>query len=190
MTVVVSIIMPCFNARNTIVSSIKSVQAQTFKDFECIIIDDNSRDDSLLLIQNIIYQDKRFKLIKLDKNRGVSFCRNSGIISAKGRYITFLDSDDIWDSNFIFHNLEIRKNKDIPISHSSYIRFKKNSFHILEGIIIRPPNIIDSKNILQKNYLPLLSVFIDRRIVGDFIFRNIRPEDYDLWIELIKKETL
>ena len=189
MKVLVSIIMPCFNASKTIKSSLRSVKAQTFKDFECIVIDDNSTDDSLYLIGDIVDQDQRFKIIKLDKNQGVSFSRNVGIASAKGRFITFLDSDDLWDENFISHNLEMRKDNEIPISHSSYIRFKKDKSNKFKAIILRTPNLVNRKNILYKNYLPLLSVFIDRKIVGEFSFRNIRPEDYDLWIELIKNRN-
>ena len=189
MKIVVSIIIPNFNSERTIISSLTSIKYQTFQSFECIIIDDNSSDNSLNLIEKFISNDQRFVLIKSRKNNGVSFSRNLGISYAKGRYLTFLDSDDIWDKGFLENNLEIRSNKDIPISHSPYIRFKVRKDHLIRGVLVNPPVIINKKNILKKNFLPLLTVFIDTKSVGKIIFRNLRPEDYDLWLDLINSKN-
>ena len=181
--------MPNYNSITTVISSLISIKNQTFEFYECIIVDDNSSDESLHLIEEFVKEDKRFKLIKSRINRGVSFSRNIGISKAKGRYLAFLDSDDIWDEKFLENNLSIRLNQDIPISHSPYIRFKILNSTLAKGVVVNTPQIIDNSNILKKNFLPLLSVFLDRNIVGDINFKDIRPEDYDLWIDLIKERN-
>ena len=183
---VVSIIIPNYNSEQTITCTLQSIKRQTFKNYECVIIDDNSTDNSVEIIEKIIKHDKRFKLIKSKISNGVAKTRNIGLSNSKGRYLTFLDSDDIWDKNFITKNLELRKHKNIPISHSPYIRFKEVNSQKIKGFQVNPPRIVNAKNILLKNYLPLLAIFIDRKIVGDIKFKDTRPEDYDLWIDLIK----
>lgn len=182
----VTIIIPNYNSENTIKSTILSVKAQTFKNYECIIIDDKSVDNSVYIIKSLIKNDDRFRILQSKVNNGVSRARNLGLSNAKGRFLTFIDSDDIWDKDFLKTNIEIRRSKLIPISHSPYIRFKETNSNIIKGFIIKPPQIINRQNILNKNYLPLLTVFIDRKIIGEIQFKNTRPEDYDLWIDLIK----
>lgn len=181
----ISIIVPFFNSSETIEISLRSIKNQYFKNFECLLIDDGSLDNSLLLVKKIINNDKRFKLLQNPK-RGVVSARNYGIKKATGRYLTFLDSDDIWHPSFLNESFLIRKNlnRDIPITHSPYYRFKL-SRGILKSQLIKPPQKIDHKNILKKNFLPLLTVFIDRKIIKEVYFENTRPEDYKLWINLI-----
>ena len=183
----ISIIVPFYNASKTIKSTLQSIQNQTFKDFECLLINDSSIDDSIKIVEKFFSKDKRFKLF-FNTNKGVVYARNLGIKKAIGRYITFLDSDDIWDPYFLEETLNIREdlNRSIPITHSQYYRFEiKNK--IIKSNLIKPPQIINYRNILRKNYLPLLTVSIDREITNDILFENIRPEDYHLWIKLIFK---
>ena len=189
MGILVSIIMPNYNSQNTILSSLISIQNQTFSNFECIIVDDNSNDNSLALIEEFISKDKRFKLFKSSVNKGVSSSRNIGISISQGRFLTFLDSDDVWDKSFIENNLKMRHSRNLPISHSPYIRFKKVNSNLALGFLINPPNLINQKNIMRKNFIPLLTAFIDTNIVGKFFFKDIRPEDYDLWLSLIKEKN-
>ena len=186
MNQLVSIIIPNYNSEKTIKSTILSIKLQTYKNYECIIIDDNSTDNSINQINDLTKNEQKFTLIQSKKNGGVTKARNLGLSLAKGKYITFIDSDDIWDKDFLKNNIDLRKNKSIPLSHSPYIRFKKKNSNNLIGTIVNPPKIVNKHNILMKNHLPLLAVFIDRDIVGPIKFRNTRPEDYDLWIDLIK----
>tara|TARA_Y100000589_G_scaffold235069_1_gene222461 strand:+ start:1342 stop:2154 length:813 start_codon:yes stop_codon:yes gene_type:complete len=181
----VSIIVPFFNASKTIKSTLESILNQTFEQFECILIDDGSTDNSFSIVSGIISRDKRFKLYQ-QSNNGVVSARNLGIKKSKGRFITFLDADDIWDPNFLRESLLVRKksNKPIPITHCSYIRFSFYKEKIIYSLV-HPPKIINYKNILKKNFMPLLTVLIDRKIISNFFFEDKRPEDYKLWVNLI-----
>ena len=181
----ISIIVPFFNASTTIKSTLDSIAKQTYKKFECILIDDSSNDNSSLIVRSYISKDKRFKLFKQNKE-GVVAARNLGINKSKGRYLAFLDADDIWDKDFLKESLDIRKksNHPIAITHAPYFRFKVIGKKV-NSFFIKPPLIINYKNILKKNYIPLLTVLIDRKVIKEFYFEKQRPEDYRLWIKLI-----
>lgn len=181
----VSIIIPFFNASKTILSTLKSVKGQTFGDFECILIDDGSTDSSYLIVKKYISADKRFKVFKQSK-KGVVSARNLGIKKSNNRFIAFLDADDIWDLDFLRESINIRKknNRPIAITHASYFRFKVKRNKI-NSYLVEPPLVINSRNILKKNFIPLLTVLIDRNLIKELYFDNQRPEDYRLWIKLI-----
>ena len=117
----VSIIVPCFNASNTILQTLNSIQKQELDDFECLIINDFSTDNSEKIITKFIQLDSRFKLINLESNKGVSFARNKGLEKSSGRYVAFLDSDDLWHRNFLKSSMDIREGRDIPITHCPYV---------------------------------------------------------------------
>ncbi len=181
----VSVIVPFFNASKTIKATLNSIRRQSYSNFECLLINDSSTDDSLKVVNNFIETDKRFKVFQ-QKKKGVVSARNLGIEKSNCRFITFIDSDDLWHHDFLKESLAFRSKYSypLPITHSSYVRFciNKNKIKLLE---INPPKEICEKNILNKNYLPLLTVMIDRDIVKDLKFKDIRPEDYELWINLI-----
>lgn len=181
----ISIIVPFFNASNTICATLNSIRKQTYEDYECLLINDESYDDSLSIVKKYITADKRFKLLSQEK-KGVVSARNLGIKNSSGRYIAFLDADDIWHYDFLEESINIRKEsiKPIAITHASYFRFKvvKNK---IQSTLVEPPALINNKNILKKNYMPLLTVLIDRQIIKELNFENQRPEDYRLWIDLI-----
>ena len=119
----VSIITPCYNASETIFNTLNSIRNQSFKNFEVIIIDDFSKDNSTKIIKSFSMTDKRFILYERKKNYGVVASRNFGIEKAVGRYITFLDSDDIWKNQFLYLSLQIHKEINPGITHSPYYRF-------------------------------------------------------------------
>ena len=181
----VSIIVPCFNASKTILQTLNSIKKQEMEDYECLIINDFCTDNSEKIITKFTQLDSRFKIINLESNRGVSFARNKGLENSSGRYIAFLDSDDLWNRNFLQSSIDIREGANLPITHCPYIRFMKNEKNYL-GKVIYPPRLIKADNIGIKNYLPLLTTVLDRKIIGNFRFKEIRPEDYALWIELIE----
>ena len=130
-----------------------------------------SSDNTEKIITNFSQLDSRFKTINMGSNKGVSFARNKGLEKSSGRYVTFLDSDDMWHRNFLQSSIDIREGNDLPITHCPYLRFIKKEKNYL-GKIIYPPRLIRTNNIGIKNYLPLLTAFLDRKIIGDFRFKE------------------
>ncbi|RZL32007.1 MAG: glycosyltransferase family 2 protein, partial [Pedobacter sp.] len=92
----VTIITPCYNSADFIKATINSVVAQTYQDWELIVVDDKSKDETCKVVEEFVQKHNNIKLIKLAQNGGVSNARNVGLTSATGKYIAFLDSDDIW----------------------------------------------------------------------------------------------
>ena len=181
-----SIIVPFFNSSNTIKDTLISISNQTYKNFECILIDDASTDSSFSIASDFISTDNRFRLYKKEKNTGVVDSRNLGINYSSCRYLTFLDSDDLWHPEFLEESHKIRNNSTeyIPITHTSYYRFTLTYEKIIT-YLVQPPSIVDNRNILEKNHMPLLTVLLDRKYIKKILFKNTRPEDYKLWIELL-----
>jgi teichuronic acid biosynthesis glycosyltransferase TuaG len=191
----ISILMPAFNAENTIAESIKSVINQDYKIWELIIINDGSSDSTKQLAVNFTKVDSRIKLINLKSNVGLPGARNIGFENSKGKYITFLDSDDIWlknklSSQFDYH----QRNRTINISHTGFVNFNN------KGIILRPFKFITESmykkkgnllpQFLFKNIVGILTVMIDRSIlseVGGFDQNLWGLEDQDLWIRISEK---
>ena len=180
----VSIIVPSYNSSKTIIETLLSIKNQSFVNFECIIIDDSSKDDSRFKISQFIKNDKRFKLIYLPKNNGVSFARNKGIENSKGEYICFLDSDDLWDINFLRDSFNFMKVNGVEFVYSPYRRFfnfNKTKFFIRMG-----PKKAIYTNMLLNNHIPLLTAIINRKYIGNIRFVNDRFEDYLFWINILK----
>ena len=183
----ISIVVPVFNAQNTLQLTINSISNQTCENFECILVNDASNDDSKQIIEKITHNDERFHLINNEKNIGVTSSRNRGISKATGKFICFLDSDDVWRPDFLDSHLKFRdKNPNLAITYSPYYVFYKKKSNIY-GYKVKPPNTVDSNNILYRNHIPLLTVMLDIEIIGKITFSQLRPEDYYLWVELIYK---
>lgn len=117
----VSIITPSYNCAEYIKETIQSIQAQTFTDWELLITDDCSSDNSREIIKNLAEKDQRIRLLCLDKNSGAGVARNNSIKEAKGRYIAFCDSDDRWFPKKLKKQLDFIKEKDCGMVYSSYL---------------------------------------------------------------------
>lgn len=127
----ISIIIPLFNRETLIIETLKSVQIQTFKDFECLIIDDHSTDNSYQIVKSYILGDNRFVLKKrINPIRGAPSCRNEGIDLASNKYIMFLDSDDLLDPQCLEQRLNLIK------------KFKKKNFYIFNVALFNHENYI------------------------------------------------
>ena len=96
----VSVIMPTYNSSEFVLETIRSIQSQTYSNWEVLITDDDSADNTVELIQGLVAKDSRIKLIQLSDNRGAGIARNHSIEKASGGYIAFLDSDDLWDQGY------------------------------------------------------------------------------------------
>lgn len=189
MNKMVSIITPVFNSEKYITETIESVLNQTYKNFELILIDNQSQDNSVEIISKFQEKDSRIKLIKLDKNYGPAKARNSGIESANGDYISFLDSDDVLYKNYLKKQIKFMEEKKAAIVYSSFKRKSEDMKQDLGDFKVKYE--VTYNNLLRKNYLSCLSTMIDISKIGKFYFKEgVNSEDHLYWLELLKENNL
>ena len=182
----VSIIMPVYNSGKYVEKTIKSVLSQTFKDWELIIVDDYSKDNTLKVINKL--KTNKFKILKNDKNYGAAYSRNYALNEAKGRYIAFLDSDDIWEKEKLEKQLNFMKEKEIAFSFSSYKRVDEKDKVIR---IVDAPEKVNYEFLLKNVIIQTSTVIIDTlKIDKEFIkMPNIKTsEDTAMYLQLLKKQ--
>ncbi|MDT2817396.1 glycosyltransferase family 2 protein [Vagococcus lutrae] len=184
----VTIIMPVYNSEKYLEKSLSSVLNQTYQDFELIVINDGSSDGSLSIIQSFKKIDKRIKLYDLDRNRGISFARNIGIKNSKGKYIAFIDSDDKWKPNKLQTQIEFMKKNNIKFSYTNLNIIDNLGHHIGERISSKKE--VTYSELVKKNYFGCSSVVIDAKVLKNYTFKNIKHEDYALWLEILRKEKI
>ncbi|MDR5687008.1 glycosyltransferase family 2 protein [Morganella morganii] len=178
----ISIIMPAYNASKYIAESIDSVLTQDNKNFELIIIDDNSLDNTVDIINK--YNDPRITLISNPDNYGVSEARNIGIRKANGKYIAFLDSDDIWLPNKLSSQLFYLENGWDVVS-SNYTAFENNNKN--KTTERKSPNVISYSDMLTSNFIGNLTGMYNSEKLGKIYQKNQGHEDYIMWLEIIQK---
>jgi glycosyltransferase involved in cell wall biosynthesis len=182
--------MPAYNAEKFITEAIESVLNQKYENWELIIINDGSNDNTNEKIQLFI-DDKRIKLINI-KNSGVAFARNLGLKSAIGKYISFLDSDDVWDSSFIDENLNVLKNNNVSLVFSNHYIIDEKS-NIINKYQVNPTFINKfnpQKDLLKIDYIGILTVCINKDLCKHDLYfdSNLNGvEDWDLWYRLSKQ---
>jgi len=179
----VSIVMPIYNSESYIRESIASVLHQTFKNFELICVDDCSHDDTINIVREFCANDDRVVLLQLCSNSGAAVARNLGIKESKGRYIAFLDSDDLWNPNKLEHQLRFMKENSIAFACSAYIRVSENGTEI---DVVTPPEIVTYYNLLKVCTVGCLTAIYDTRKIGKVYMPLIRKrQDLGLWLRLL-----
>ena len=183
----VSIITPCYNCEAFISQAIQSVIFQTYFDWELIIIDDCSTDFSAFIIKEYCKKDSRIRYLKTNKCSGSPVVpRNIGIRNAKGRFIAFLDSDDIWYPQKLEEQLPLFENSSTAIVYSNYEKIdEKGSKN--QRIVKAPTNSISYRELLKGNTIGNLTGIYDRKKVGTVYFKNVFHEDYVFWLSILKQ---
>ena len=185
----VSIITPAYNAAPYIAGTIASVMAQTYKDWEMIIADDASVDRTLGIVQKYSREDDRIRLIALSNHVGAAESRNTAIRVARGRYIAFLDSDDLWHPEKLERQLAFMTRHNHAFTCTHYQRIKGSKPRQLN--VVRVPQYIDYKGYLKNTRIGTLTVMLDQHQTGPLEMPNIRSShDMALWCELLKKGIL
>lgn len=186
MVKLVSIITPTFNSANYIAETIQSVQNQTYQHWELIIVDDGSTDHTILIIQEIQKVEPRIQLIRQEKNLGPAITRNKGIELAKGNYLTFLDADDLWFSNFIENSINTIEKTKIPFVFSSYRRSDEVLNFVYSDFIV--PQKVTYSDILKTNSISCLTAFLDIEVLGKKFMPIIhKRQDMGLWLQYLKE---
>ena len=181
----VSIITPAYNAAEYIAETIESVLAQTYPKWEMLIVNDCSTDNTATIVQSYAAKDNRIKLINLKQNSGAAVARNTAIQNAKGRYIAFLDSDDIWKKEKLQKQLNFMKQNGYAFTFTAYEHFKEVKENIQN--LVKVPESLNYKQALKGNQIGCLTVTLDRKQVQNIEFSKQKHEDYILWLNILKQ---
>lgn len=181
----VSIITPTFNSEKFLESTIKSVLEQGFENFEMIIVDDCSTDETIKIAKKYSEKDKRIKVIKLEKNSGAAIARNTALEIAEGQYIAFLDSDDLWKKNKLRKQIDFMKKDNIGFSFTGYELISEEGDKLNK--IIKVPYKITYSDLLKNTIIGCLTVVIDRNKIGDFRMPLVRAgQDTATWLSILR----
>ena len=182
----VSIIIPYFKKKEYIASTLYSVLKQTYKNLEIIIVYDDQEREDLKLIKRLTKLDKRISLIINKKPLGAGLSRNYGIKKCKGKYVSFIDSDDVWKKNKLELQIKFMKKKNFLISHTNYETIDKKNNTINFKIARNFNNVND---LLKSCDIGLSSVIVKREILTkECLFANLKTkEDFVLWLKILKK---
>lgn len=180
----VSIITPLYNSADYIASTIESVLAQTYTNWEMLVTDDCSTDDGSEIVERYAANDSRIRLLKLDRNGGPGVARNNSLKAAEGRYIAMLDSDDRWAPDKLEKQLAFMKQGRYGIVYSSYYTCAEDGN--IGGIVISPKH-IGYNRILIDDSIGFLTMLYDRTKTGDKLIPELRKrQDWGLKILLMQ----
>ena len=160
----VSIIMPSYNCGKYVEQTIHSVQAQTYQNWEIIFVDDCSKDDTIKRVSELIEQDSRIKLIKNPVNSGAAVSRNTALREAKGRWIAFLDSDDLWEPTKLEKQVKFMEENGYAFSYTEYQEMDADGN--LTGVTISGPKHVTKRGMYNFCWPGCLTVMYDREKIG------------------------
>lgn len=187
----VSIIMPAYNASSTIQETLQTILQQTYENWELVLIDDGSQDNTCELVALI--NDNRIHLYR-EENKGSALARSQGTELAQGKYITFLDADDHWEPNKLEAQVELfqRLHPSVGMIHSNYVEFDHKGFYSPKPLRYCEKLKISGKiyeDLLIHNFIGLLTVIVKKEVidqVGVFDPIYTGAEDWDLWLRIAK----
>ena len=180
----VSIIVPAYNVEKYVSNTLDSVKNQTYQDWECIVVDDCSTDNTASIIQEYCKSDLRFIYIRLNNNSGAAIARNTAIKKASGRYLAFIDSDDIWLPQKLEKQILFMKNNNYYFSCTDYGKIDADSN--VRKMVVKAKKIYDYKEVL-KNCPGNSTVIYDCENIGKVYAENIRRRnDFVMWLKVIK----
>lgn len=183
----VSIIMPSYNTGRYIGETIKSVLAQTYRNWELIIIDDCSTDDTEHIVAEFT-KDERIRFFKNKKNSGAAVSRNKALRMAKGKWIAFLDSDDLWKPDKLEKQIRFMEKRGYHFSYTNYQEIDESGRAL--NIMVTGPRKITKTGMFHYCWPGCLTVMYDAEAVGRLQIADIKKNnDYAMWLKICKKET-
>lgn len=184
MEVLVSVIIPVYNASKTIEKTINSVLDQSYTNFELIAIDDCSTDNSFEILEKLSSEDNRIILYRNSKNLGVAKTRNIGIDIARGEFISFLDSDDIWKASKLEKQLKYIKQKNAHICYTAYEMISNDGSN---SVLRCVPKEINYTKLLKENVICLSTTIVKSYVLKKYPFQTeFFHEDFVLWLKLLR----
>lgn len=186
MNELVSIIVPAYNTKNFIRQTIESVQNQTYTNWEMILADDASTDQTVSIIEEFSQKDSRIKLFKLPQNRGNGFARNFALEKAAGKYIAYLDADDLWFPEKLEKQIHFLKSNDLYFTFSFYDSIDEEGNNLKRRV--ESPNPLSYKQLFFCNYVGNLTAIYDADYFGKIILETSQKrQDWRIWLTILKK---
>jgi glycosyltransferase involved in cell wall biosynthesis len=184
----VSIIMPSYNSEKYILESITSIINQSYSNWELLIIDDYSKDKTLNIVSNYCKNDNRIKLYVNEKNLGSAISRNIGIKKSSGRYIAFLDSDDLWHQDKLSKQVNFMRLNKYSFTYSYYSQIDE------QGLLLKNINNLPEKvsyiSTLKSNKIGCLTAIYDKEFFGKVYMENLQKrQDLTLWLKLLRENN-
>lgn len=183
----ISIITPVYNCEKYIKDTIEVVKSQTYENWELLLVDDCSTDNSKEIIERYLIDDKRIKYFKLDKNSGAAAARNYALDKATGRFIAYLDADDLWKKEKLEKQVEFMQKNNYAFSCTSYEKIDEDGNS--KGKIVIMPKKIDYNFYLKNTIIQTVGVMVDVDITGKevLVMPNIRRrQDAATWCQILK----
>lgn len=180
----VSIITPAYKAAEFVGDAIRSVRIQDHADWEMLIVDDCSPDNTCEKVEEHAAQDPRVRLIRQTRNSGPAAARNLALAQVSGRYVAFLDSDDLWMPGKLLRQLEFMKARDAALSFTALRRITQDGAQV--GRLISVPDRLDYDELLCNTAIVTSSVILDREKTGDVQMPDAPYDDYALWLKITK----
>lgn len=182
----VSVIVPVYNAESFLKDTVNQVLKQTYTDWELILVDDCSKDSSRQIAEELSATDERILLLKKDRNEGAAMARNSGLDIAKGRYIAFLDADDIWHENRLEAEISYMRERNAGFVFSAYEFGDENAKGT--GKIVHVPESLTYRKALSRTIIFTSTVLFDREKIPFELIRmpNVPSEDTATWWQVLR----
>ncbi|MGF1631574.1 MAG: glycosyltransferase family 2 protein [Kiloniellaceae bacterium] len=181
----VSVITPAYNAEAFIAGTIASVRAQTLHDWEMLVADDASSDRTAAIVAAIAAEDTRVRLVRLAHNGGVARARNAALAAARGRFIAFLDSDDLWLPQKLDRQVAFMKAEEAAVSYTAFRRIDESGSRI--GRLVQVPARLTYRQLLRNTAIATLTGMVDTAKTGPLSMTEARRDDYILWLSLLKR---
>ncbi len=180
----VSIITPSWNVASLIGETIGSVQAQTMTDWELVIADDCSTDQTAAVVEGRAASDRRIRLIRQPRNGGPALARQAAIEQAQGRFVAFLDSDDLWLPAKLERQIAFAQANRAALSYTAFRRIDETGS--VTGRLIEVPASLSYEQLLKNTSIATLTAMVDRDVAGPIAMKNEPYDDFCLWLSVLK----
>jgi teichuronic acid biosynthesis glycosyltransferase TuaG len=182
----VSIVTPVYNAAKYIEDTANSIFAQSYVNWEWLVVDDCSKDDSYTILKNMAQSDKRIRLLQSMINSGAFAARNIALQEAKGQFIAFLDADDLWTPDKLERQMAFMVTHNYNFTYTAFRRFKESiNEYGIKTIMV--PETATYNRIISNNYIATSTVVVNVEQTGDFRMKDVYYDDFVLWLDLLKR---
>lgn len=181
----VSIITPAYNAERFLAETVASARVQTCRDWEMLVVDDCSKDATRELARREAANDSRVRLIPLERNSGPAMARQAAVEAARGRFIAFLDSDDLWLPHKLERQLDFMRRTGAAFTFTGFRRISADGTVV--GRLIHVPKRLTYHRLLGNTAIATSTAIIDRRLTGPFRLVKTYYDDFALWLEITRR---